>query len=49
MDSKKAPLWLTFQNADPQGAPLIMMLKTGDDLRQDIVTLQVFMRVIGCW
>ena len=41
MDSKKLPLWLVFQNADPQGAPIYVIFKSGDDLRQDMLTLQM--------
>ena len=33
MKSKKKPLWLTFENADPLGYPIVVMLKCGDDLR----------------
>lgn len=41
MDSKKLPLWLVFRNADPQGAPIYVIFKSGDDLRQDMLTLQM--------
>eukprot|EP00298_Acanthocystis_sp_HF-20_P016995 c21646_g1_i3.p1 GENE.c21646_g1_i3~~c21646_g1_i3.p1 ORF type:complete len:1154 (-),score=502.59 c21646_g1_i3:167-3628(-) len=49
MDSKKVPLWLTFTNSDPQGPPLVAMLKYGDDLRQDIVTLQMIRIMDKLW
>eukprot|EP00298_Acanthocystis_sp_HF-20_P016999 c21646_g3_i3.p1 GENE.c21646_g3_i3~~c21646_g3_i3.p1 ORF type:complete len:760 (-),score=319.23 c21646_g3_i3:167-2356(-) len=49
MDSKKVPLWLTFTNADAKGPPLIAMLKYGDDLRQDIVTLQMIRIMDKLW
>jgi hypothetical protein len=34
MTSKKLPLWLVLQNADPRGDPHVMIYKNGDDLRQ---------------
>ena len=41
MDSKKLPMWLVFENADPDGANVYVIFKVGDDLRQDILTLQM--------
>ena len=41
MDSKKLPLWLTFVREDPWEPPLVVLFKSGDDLRQDQLTLQV--------
>jgi len=41
MSSKKIPLWLVFNNADPSGGPIYIIFKSGDDLRQDILTLQL--------
>jgi phosphatidylinositol-4,5-bisphosphate 3-kinase len=40
MDSKKLPLWLVFKNADPNGKTKSVIFKSGDDLRQDMLTLQ---------
>ena len=40
MDSKQAPLWIEFINADPHGTNIKVMFKVGDDLRQDQMTLQ---------
>ena len=40
MDSKQAPLWIEFENADPRGSNIKVMFKVGDDLRQDQMTLQ---------
>jgi hypothetical protein len=42
MKSKKKPMWLVFENADPNGENIVVMFKKGDDLRQDILTLQLF-------
>ena len=41
MDSAKAPLWIVFTNADPLGQPINVIFKCGDDLRQDLLTLQM--------
>ena len=49
MNSKKKPLWLTFENADPFGNPIVCMLKCGDDLRMDMVTLQLFQAMQTIW
>jgi hypothetical protein len=42
MKSKKRPLWLVFENSDEKGDNIVVMFKKGDDLRQDILTLQLF-------
>jgi phosphatidylinositol kinase/protein kinase (PI-3 family) len=49
MKSKKKPLWVTFENADPLGNDILIMFKKGDDLRQDIITLQLFKIMNNLW
>ena len=58
MNSKKLPLMLTFEPADPvpgepveprNKKPFIVMYKNGDDLRQDQLTLQVFRVMDTIW
>ena len=49
MSSKKVPLRLVFKNADPLGADITILYKCGDDLRQDMLTLQVISLMDKLW
>ncbi|CAM9242537.1 unnamed protein product [Ectocarpus fasciculatus] len=46
MESKKMPLWVVFENADRDGDNFYTIFKSGDDLRQDQLTLQL-LRAMG--
>ena len=49
MKSKKQPLWLRFKNDDEIGDDIVVMFKKGDDLRMDMVTLQLFQAMQTIW
>lgn len=49
MDSKKKPLWLLFTNAEPGAADVLVLFKSGDDLRQDVLTLQMIRLMDKFW
>lgn len=40
MDSKQAPLKICFENDDKDCRNIVTMVKIGDDVRQDQLTLQ---------
>jgi len=49
MDSAQKPLWLEYVNADSTGKPLIVIFKDGDDVRQEILVLQMFNIMQRMW
>ena len=48
-DSAQKPLWILFQNVDSDGDPFNAMFKNGDDLRQDMLTLQLISIMDQLW
>jgi phosphatidylinositol kinase/protein kinase (PI-3 family) len=41
MNSKKLPLWLVMENEQTDGEKVMLIFKDGDDIRQDLLTLQL--------
>lgn len=49
MDSKMRPLWVVFDNRDRHGDDIFLIFKNGDDLRQDMLTIQMLRVMDRIW
>ena len=49
MDSAMMPLWVVFENADPSEPSPFVIFKAGDDLSQDMLTLQMICLIDKLW
>ncbi|OQR86606.1 phosphatidylinositol kinase [Thraustotheca clavata] len=49
MGSAKLPLYLVFENSEAGGDPIVVIFKSGDDVRQDSLTLQLIRVMDELW
>lgn len=49
MSSAKKPILLTFTNAEPSQPDLRIIFKVGDDMRQDVLTIQLIRVMDSIW
>lgn len=49
MDSKMRPLWIVLENSDTHAEDVYIIFKDGDDLRQDMLTLQMLKIMDRLW
>jgi hypothetical protein len=49
MTSKQVPIWIVFNQADSVHSQKAVMFKAGDDLRQDMLVLQMFRIMSKMW
>eukprot|EP00008_Paramoeba_atlantica_P001589 CAMPEP_0201504398 /NCGR_PEP_ID=MMETSP0151_2-20130828/85185_1 /ASSEMBLY_ACC=CAM_ASM_000257 /TAXON_ID=200890 /ORGANISM="Paramoeba atlantica, Strain 621/1 / CCAP 1560/9" /LENGTH=148 /DNA_ID=CAMNT_0047898135 /DNA_START=1370 /DNA_END=1813 /DNA_ORIENTATION=+ len=49
MVSATAPIWMTFESSEPDAFSYLSIFKKGDDLRKDILIIQMFKTMDHIW